>query len=164
MSRLFSMEPVGILNAWTTNVRMNRARMTAMTIDSKYSRTADFLNGLGMPCSTSRAETAKGWRGLLFGSHLEHCQKSLLRNLYPPDALHSFLAFFLLFKQLSLARDVAAITLGEDVLSQRLHRLACDHAAPDRRLNRNFEHLSRNQLAHLRRQRTPAFVGRIAMY
>ena len=44
MSRLFSIEPVGILNAWTTNVRMNSARMTAMTIDSKYSRTVDFLN------------------------------------------------------------------------------------------------------------------------
>ena len=38
MSRLFSIEPVGILKAWTTNVRMNSARMTAMTIDSKYSR------------------------------------------------------------------------------------------------------------------------------
>ena len=36
MRRLSSIEPVGILNAWTTNVRMNSARMTAMTIDSKY--------------------------------------------------------------------------------------------------------------------------------
>ena len=46
MSRLFSIEPVGILNACTTNVRMNSARITAMTIDSKYSRTVDFLNGI----------------------------------------------------------------------------------------------------------------------
>ena len=43
MSRLFSIEPVGILNAWTTQVRTNSARMTAMTIDSKYSRATDFL-------------------------------------------------------------------------------------------------------------------------
>ena len=47
MSRLFSIDPVGILNAWTTKVRMNSARMTAMTIDSKYSRTVDLRNGLG---------------------------------------------------------------------------------------------------------------------
>ena len=44
MSRLFSIDPVGILNACTTNVRMNSARITAMTIDSKYSRSVDFSN------------------------------------------------------------------------------------------------------------------------
>ncbi len=43
MSRFSSIDPVGILNACTMNVRMNSARMTAMTIDSKYSRTVDFL-------------------------------------------------------------------------------------------------------------------------
>ena len=46
MSRLFSIDPVGILKACTTNVRMKSARMTAMTIDSKYSRTVDFLNSV----------------------------------------------------------------------------------------------------------------------
>ena len=45
MSRFGSIEPVGILNAWTTNVRMNSASTTAMTSDSKYSRATDFLNG-----------------------------------------------------------------------------------------------------------------------
>jgi hypothetical protein len=35
------MEPVGILKAWTANVRMNRARMTATTTDSRYSRGTD---------------------------------------------------------------------------------------------------------------------------
>ena len=43
MSRFSSIDPVGILNACTMNVRMNSARITAMTIDSKYSRTVDFL-------------------------------------------------------------------------------------------------------------------------
>ncbi len=42
MSRLFSIDPVGILKACTTQVRTNSARITAMTIDSKYSRTVDF--------------------------------------------------------------------------------------------------------------------------
>ena len=41
MSRLFSIDPVGILNACTTQVRTNSARITAMTIDSKYSRSVD---------------------------------------------------------------------------------------------------------------------------
>ncbi len=36
------MEPLGILKAWTTKVRTNSARITAMTIDSKYSRADDF--------------------------------------------------------------------------------------------------------------------------
>jgi hypothetical protein len=43
MRRLFSIDPVGILKAWTTHVRTKSARMTAMTIDSKYSRRVDFL-------------------------------------------------------------------------------------------------------------------------
>ena len=43
MSRLGSIEPVGILKAWTAKVRMKRARMTATTIDSRYSRPTDFL-------------------------------------------------------------------------------------------------------------------------
>ena len=36
------MEPVGILKAWKTNVRIKRARITATQIDSKYSRVVDF--------------------------------------------------------------------------------------------------------------------------
>ncbi len=49
MSRFGSIDPVGILNACTTNVRMKSARMTAITIVSKYSRTTDFLNGTATP-------------------------------------------------------------------------------------------------------------------
>ena len=41
MSRLFSIDPVGILKACTTKVRTKRARMTATQIDSKYSRAVD---------------------------------------------------------------------------------------------------------------------------
>ena len=42
MSRLFSIEPVGILKACTTNVRTKSASITATHIDSNYSRTVDF--------------------------------------------------------------------------------------------------------------------------
>jgi hypothetical protein len=44
--------------------------------------------------------------------------------------LHALLAFLLLLEQLALARDVAAVALGEHVLAQRLDRLARDDAAP----------------------------------
>ena len=37
-----NIEPVGILKACTTHVRTNSAKITAMTIDSKYSRSVDF--------------------------------------------------------------------------------------------------------------------------
>jgi len=43
MSRFGSMEPVGILNAWKTQVRTNSARTTAMIKDSEYSRATDFF-------------------------------------------------------------------------------------------------------------------------
>jgi hypothetical protein len=51
-SRFGSIEPVGILNACTTNVRMNSARMTATTIDSKYSRTVDFSKVVAVVITT----------------------------------------------------------------------------------------------------------------
>jgi hypothetical protein len=37
------MEPEGILNAWTTKVRIKRANMTAITAASAYSRTTLFF-------------------------------------------------------------------------------------------------------------------------
>src|SRR5262245_43847577 len=124
---------------------MNSARITAMTIDSKYSRRIDFLNSL------------------TFGSHLQDGEKRFLRNLHLADLLHPLLALFLLLEQLALARDVAAVTLGEHVLAQRLDRLAGDDPAADRRLDRDLEHLPRDQLAHLRGQRPAALVGHVAV-
>src|SRR5438093_7841903 len=141
MSRFSSIDPVGILNACTTNVRMNSARMTAITIDSKYSRIVDFLN---VASAISPQPSA-----LVFRAHLQDCQKRFLRDLDLADTLHPLLAFLLLLEQLALARDVAAVALGEHVLAQRLHRLARDDAAADGRLDRHLEHLPRNELAHL---------------
>mgnify|MGYP003350333676 CR=1 FL=1 len=45
MSRLFSIDPVGILKACTMNVRTKSARITATQIDSKYSRIVVFWYG-----------------------------------------------------------------------------------------------------------------------
>src|SRR3954470_12902682 len=149
MSRLFSIDPVGILKAWMTKVRMNSARMTAMTIDSKYSRSVD----LRKVCSA-----------IVIGAHLENGEERFLRDLDPPDALHALLAFLLLLEQLALARDVTAVALGEHVLAHRLDRLAGDDPAADCRLNRHLEHLPRDQLAHLGGQRAAAVVGDVAVH
>src|SRR5262245_33609498 len=107
MSRLFSIEPVGILNACTTNVRTNSARMTAITIDSKYSRTVDFLNSVTQL--------------LRLRAHLQHGEKRFLRDLDLSDPLHALLAFLLFLEELALPGDVAAVALGQHVLAHRLH-------------------------------------------
>src|SRR5712691_12712916 len=174
MSRFSSIDPVGILKAWTTKVRMNSARMTAMTIDSKYSRRIDFLkpslicvfqlsNGFAKPppnlATTADTEDRRlrpytnrfrlrvpgvlcgGERHsaiclstFVFRSHLQHREERFLRDFHFADALHALLACLLLLEQLALARDVAAVALGEHVLAQRLHRFAGDDAAADGRL------------------------------
>src|SRR6266498_3442469 len=127
MSRFCSIDPVGILNAWTTKVRMKSARITAMTIDSKYSRRVDFLKvvsgmlaqqifGHGDENTTETKDTkVRLSRSVSFvsfvfmirtpsvlslGPHLQHGEKGLLRNIDLSDALHALLAFLLLLEQL----------------------------------------------------------------
>src|SRR6186997_588363 len=110
ISRFGSIEPLGILNAWTTNVRTKNAKITATQIDSKYSRTTDLRN----------PGPAASVMGALLGPDLQHGEKRFLRNLDTADALHALLAFLLLLQQLALARNVAAVAFGEHVLAQRL--------------------------------------------
>src|SRR6185503_16312066 len=123
--RLFSIEPVGILNACTTNVRMKSARMTAMTIDSKYSRSVDF-GCVVVAMFYSRSCQLRPTGTLL--ADLQYREKRLLRDLDLTHPFHALLAFLLLLEQFPLARDVAAIALRQDVLPQRLDRLARDDA------------------------------------
>src|SRR2546423_15358333 len=151
MRRFSSIDPVGILKAWTTNVRMKSARTTAMTIDSKYSRRIDFLKLSAM-------------LALGLGAHLQNREERFLRDLDLADALHPLLAFLLFLEELAFARDVAAVALGEHVLAHRLDRFARDDAAADRGLNSHLEHLTPNQLPHLRRQRRPAVVGSVSVH
>src|SRR5579875_4057773 len=99
---------------------------------------------------------------LLF--NFEQSQKRLLRQLHPPDLLHPLLAFLLFFEQFPLARDVAAITFGSNILAQRLNGLARDDLAADGSLNRHFEHLAWDDLAHLLAQRTTPFVRLVTMH
>src|SRR5579875_2877128 len=86
-------------------------------------------------------------------------EKRLLGNFDLAQALHPLLAFLLLFEQLAFAGDVAAVALGQHVLAQRAHGLARDHLAADGGLDGHLEHLPRDELLHLRRQRPAALVG-----
>ena len=56
--------------------------------------------------------------------HLQDRQEGLLRDLHVAHLLHPLLTFLLTLQQLALARDVAAVALGGDVLAQRLDRRA----------------------------------------
>src|SRR5208282_5408915 len=168
MSNVGSIEPDGILYACTKNVRMKIASTSAMNIASPYSRATDFCAGAR---SASRALSGCTLEMLRAGSattallpDLEQGQKSLLRNLDPPDLFHPLLAFLLLLEQLAFPRDIAAVTLGGDVLAQRLNGFARDNLGADRGLNRDFEHLAWNQLAHFLAQRPAPFVSLVAMH
>src|SRR5260221_10905424 len=90
---------------------------------------------------------------------LEQGQESLLRNLDAPDLFHPLLAFLLLLEQLPFSRNIAAITFGGYVLAQRLDGLARDNLGADAGLNRYFEHLARDQLAHLFAQRPASLLS-----
>src|SRR6476661_6907291 len=85
-----------------------------------------------------------------FLADLENGQERFLRNLDAADRLHPLLSRLLLFEQLALARDVAAVAFGQHVLAQGLDALAGDDLRADRRLDRDVEHLTRDQRAHLR--------------
>src|SRR4051812_40346577 len=81
--------------------------------------------------------------------HLEHREERLLRDLDVTDLFHPLFAFFLSLEQLALARDIAAVALGGDVLAQRLHRGPRDHPGADRGLDGDLELLRWNKLLHL---------------
>src|SRR5206468_12838289 len=70
--------------------------------------------------------------------------EGLLRNLDPADGLHPLLAFLLLLQQLALTRDVAAVALGKNVLTDRANRFPGDDPRADGGLDRHLELLPRN--------------------
>ena len=77
-------------------------------------------------------------------AQFEHSHKRFGRYLYRTETAHFLFAFFLLFKQLLFARDVAAVALGENILAHCLYRLARDYARAYRSLYRYLEKLTRD--------------------
>src|SRR5687768_8001120 len=82
---------------------------------------------------------------LVAGAEAEDGHEGFLRNLDAPDELHPRLALFLLLEELALARDIAAVALREHILAHCLHGFPGDDPAADRSLDRDVEHLSRDQ-------------------
>src|SRR3974390_1261548 len=81
--------------------------------------------------------------------HLERGDEGFLRDVDLAELPHLLLAFLLLLQKLAFARDVAAVAFGGDVLAQRAHGFARNDLASDRGLDRNLEHVRRDQLLHL---------------
>src|SRR5207253_7636769 len=96
----------------------------------------------------SGARTRRGSRRSV--ARAQDGEERLLRDLDLADHLHALLAGLLLLQELALARDVAAVALGDDVLAQRLDRLARDDLPADRGLDRNVELLARDEPTELR--------------
>src|SRR5262245_16118548 len=95
--------------------------------------------------------------------NLQYRQESLLWNLHRPHLLHAFLPLALLFEELALARDVAAVALRGDVLAERPDRFTRDHLRADRRLNHDLEQLARNQILQLLGDLPAPLVRLVAM-
>src|SRR6185503_1964449 len=111
-------------------------------------RSAFFSGERTSPAARPRRSPPAGRRGTGRSSTLaplQHREESLLRDLDCADLFHAFLALFLLFEQLALARHVAAVALGEHVLAQRLDVFARDDMSADGGLDSDVEHLSWDQ-------------------
>src|ERR1035438_9725670 len=92
-------------------------------------------------------------------AELEHRQESLLGDLDPAHLLHPLLTLLLRLEQLALARDVAAVTLGEQGLAVGFDRLRGHDPRADRRLDRHVVLLARDLLAELLSQRPAGLLG-----
>src|SRR3989442_6374985 len=157
------MEPDGIVKACTPHWRITSASNTAMKMASAYSRTSD-LRRAGAWASRGAGASGRVSVSFIGRSALEDRQERLLRHLDLADLLHALLALLLLLEQLPLARDVAAIALGGDVLAHGLDRLPRDDAAADGRLDGDFIELPRNDAAELLGQRLALLVGLLPVH
>src|SRR5436305_11986015 len=84
--------------------------------------------------------------GLGVVAHAEGGDEGFLGDADAAVFAHAFLALFLLLEELALARRVAAVAFGGDVLAQRGNRFAGDDLAADRGLDRDLEQMARDEL------------------
>src|SRR5690606_23643157 len=91
----------------------------------------------------------------------QYRKEGFLRNLDRANHFHPLLTGLLLLQQLPLAGDVATVSLGGDVLAQGLDGLARDDATADGGLQRDLEHLPRDQLLERLDDVATAIVGRV---
>ena len=75
---------------------------------------------------------------LLVVVHLENGQERFAGHFYGAELAHALLAFLLLFKQLLFTGNIAAVTLGQNVLAHGLNGFTGDNLAADSRLDRDL--------------------------
>src|SRR5882757_1098976 len=92
-------------------------------------------------------------------AHLQRGQEGGLWDFDAAILAHLLLALLLLVEKLALAADIAAIAFRRHILAQRADRLARDDLGADRRLNRDLEELSRDQLLEARAESAAALFG-----
>ena len=85
--------------------------------------------------------------------------ESLLGYFDRADGFHTLLAFLLLFEQLALTCDVAAVAFRQNVFALCLHGRAGKNAAAYGRLDRHFKHLAGNDLFQLASKDAAAIVS-----
>ena len=90
-------------------------------------------------------------------------QESFLGDFNIPDHLHALLAALLLFQQLLLAGDIAAIALGQHVLAHGFDIGARDHPPGGISLDGHDEQLARDELFELGDHRLPFVIGIVAV-
>src|SRR5436190_19752486 len=135
---------------------LNRDASSRSMISSRASPTAISVRRVGTQLSisaqlgarTGRTPVEQGLERARQSAlvHPEHGEECLLRDLDRPDPLHPLLAFLLLLEQLPLPGDIATVAIGQDVLAHGPDRFPGNDVASDRRLDRDLEHLARDQL------------------
>src|SRR3954453_11102924 len=178
-SSVGTMELDGILNGSTRNERSrNTIRITGKKLTEYSTHQGCFSPGARprrshsassaqtAPVTTSRSSKKRAKLIVLASrvTPLQHRQERLLRDLDRADLLHALLPFLLFFEQLALAGDVAAVAFCQHVLAQGLDVLPRHDVAADRRLDRDVEHLPRNQAPQFRHQLPAAVLGGRAMH
>src|SRR5262249_14315795 len=99
----------------------------------------------------------------LVGVHLQRGDEGFLRDLHLSELAHPLLSFLLLVEELALTGDVAAVAFRGDVFAQRTDRLARNHLAADRRLDRNLEEVARNEVLEFLAHRPAARLRALAI-
>src|SRR5436190_23392858 len=94
----------------------------------------------------------------------QNFDEGFLRNVYVADGFHPFLAFLLLLEKLALARHVAAVAFGGDILAEGADRFGRDDFSADRSLDLDLELLPRDDFLQLLSQRAAAPLGFRAMH
>ena len=100
----------------------------------------------------------------LFVAHLKGCQKRFLRQFYVAHALHALFAFFLLFKQLALTCNIAAVAFGGHVFAEGRHCFAGNDFLTNGSLNGYLKKLARNTALELECEAAPVGLGPVAVY